>query len=359
MPISVKVYRSTDTGAPTLPSTASSLINVLDACLVNGFGSVTLNSLVVSSNVATGTVSTGHGFTLAGSTGPVIRVAGAAPSGLNGDSRIASIPNATTFTFATTGISDQTATGTVTAKRAPAGFAKTYSGTNKAVYRSDDIAGTRIPLQINDSSGNYFTASMYESMTDVDTGTNGVSVGGYKDTSNHWVIVADSIAFYLFVKSAYSDWRSHVYFGDIINYKPSDQYHCALIGCPVGGYTSRLIDLNDLNDSYLCRNYTQFGSAVSMQRRSHTISGSRIGSAGNSYPSAIDDSFHAWPIEVWEASGSRGLMPGMWNPLHSNSGPSQFSVIDGVPQLLGRDLMVCKLDPYGWCAMDITGPWRE
>lgn len=88
---SVKVFSSTDTSAPTLANTVGSLITVLDACLVNGYGSVTLSSLVVSSNVATATVAAGHGFTMIGDTGHVIKIEGAAPSGLNGEKELQSL----------------------------------------------------------------------------------------------------------------------------------------------------------------------------------------------------------------------------------------------------------------------------
>ena len=73
----VKVFQNitgTDAGVPQLSGTAGALITVLDACLVNGYGSVTLDSITVTSNVATCTKSTGHGFTALGTVGPVIRV---------------------------------------------------------------------------------------------------------------------------------------------------------------------------------------------------------------------------------------------------------------------------------------------
>ena len=135
MPNSVRFYDSTMSGAPALSGTAGALIGVLDGCLVDGFGSVTVNSLVVASNVATATVSAGHQFAMIGNTGPVIRIEGATPSGLNGDWRV-TVTGATTFTFATTGISDQTATGMITAKRAPAGFEKAQ-GIISAFYLKD------------------------------------------------------------------------------------------------------------------------------------------------------------------------------------------------------------------------------
>ncbi|MBL0320610.1 MAG: hypothetical protein IPP74_15140 [Alphaproteobacteria bacterium] len=120
MPNSVRYYDSTMSGAPQTTTSTGTFIPVLIACLQDGFGSVTVNSLVVASNVATATVSAGHQFAMVGSTGPVIRISGASPSGLNGDWRI-TVVDSTHFTFTTTGISDQTATGTISAKRAPAG----------------------------------------------------------------------------------------------------------------------------------------------------------------------------------------------------------------------------------------------
>ena len=138
-------------GAPVLSGTAGTLIAVLDACLVNGFGSVTLNSLVVQNNVATATVSGGHGFAMivgvnnvSPGVGPVVRIDGATPAALNGDWRLASVPNSTTFTFAAEGIPDQTATGTITAKRAPAGWAKAFGGANKAAYQPMPAASGEI-----------------------------------------------------------------------------------------------------------------------------------------------------------------------------------------------------------------------
>ncbi len=81
MSTAVKYYDSTMSGAPSLSGTAGALVGVLDACLVDGFGSVTVDSLTVASNVATATISGGHQFAMIGNTGPVITIAGANPSG--------------------------------------------------------------------------------------------------------------------------------------------------------------------------------------------------------------------------------------------------------------------------------------
>ena len=162
-----------NSGAPTLGYTAGQMITFLDAVLVNGYGSVTLTSLVVASNIATATVSGGHGFQMYGTGdaafGPVIRIAGASPAGLNGDWRLSSVPDNTTFTFEVSGISDQTATGTITAKMAPLGWTKAFSGTNLAAYRQG--SGNLMYFRVDDTGTYDAKVRGYEVMTGISTGT--------------------------------------------------------------------------------------------------------------------------------------------------------------------------------------------
>ena len=84
-PVSVKSFYSTMTGAPRLTGEAGKLIGVLDTCLINGFGSVTLDSVVIADGVATATDNSGHGFV----DYAVVLIEGATPAGVNGEKRIA------------------------------------------------------------------------------------------------------------------------------------------------------------------------------------------------------------------------------------------------------------------------------
>lgn len=143
----VKFFTSDMPGAPTLNKAAGAIIPVLDACLVNGFDTKTLDSLVVSSNVATATIAAGHSYRKYA----VIEISGATPSGLNGQHRITSTTG-TTFTFETTGIADQTATGTITAKMAPAGWSKPFTGTNEAVYAPNKVGASSAFFRVIDTS---------------------------------------------------------------------------------------------------------------------------------------------------------------------------------------------------------------
>lgn len=367
----VKYFDSTMSGAPALSGTAETLIVVLDACLVNGFGSVTLNSLVITANVATATVSTGHNLAMVGNTGPVIKIEGATPSGLNGEWRI-TVTSGTVFTFTTSGISDQTATGTITAKRAPAGFSKAFSVTNKAVYRSDDITGTRLYLRVDDSTTTYATVRGYETMSDVDTGTglfpdSGTNVYLPKSISAnstpvHWRIYTDSLALYVLINGYDQSlpWSGALLFGDIVSYKSADQYHCALVANTSQGANSAsfLHQLNSTTASYLARSYSQTGGVILFTRRSHGLL-TAMGLGGGAYPNPVDNLFHAWPCEVVETTGpvARGLLPGLWVPIHT-SAPADGTVVSDIPQLPGRDLLVQTLSSSGRAAFDLTGPWR-
>ena len=369
----VKYFHSSMTGAPQISGEAGKMIGVLDACLVNGFGSVTLDSLVVASNVATGTVSGGHGFEMIGGiVGPVITISGATPSGLNGEWRIASVPGSTTFTFATTGISDQTATGTIAAKRAPAGFSKAYSGTNKAAYRTDSIDGARLYLRVDNTSNQLPALIMYETMSDIDTGTGPsptsgnyliVSSTSTTSTARPWRLFADNQCFYYLVDAA-GNWTfsSAMFFGNLVSYKPTIDFYGAALIAHVGSYGNdepHLYKLADSTASLIARSYTQSGSAVPMKRYSHgcmTHLGYRP--SGPSYPNPADSSFHAWPVEAWEEEGlARGLMPGLWNPIH-HSNPSDRTIISDIPQLPSRKLFVSVIKTIYRAAFDLYGPWR-
>jgi hypothetical protein len=374
----VKFFNSTMSGAPSLTGQVGTLIGVLDACLKDGFGSVTLDSLIVAGNVATATVSAGHNLAMLGAAGPVVTIAGATPSGLNGEWRIASVPTSTTFTFATTGISDQTATGTITAKRAPLGFSKVYSGTNKAVYRADDVSSTRFYLRVDDATNaQWGYLRGYESMSDVDTGSglfpSSGEVYAYKSsaasaTARAWTLIGDSQAFYLFEQSDGTNWPGSVFFGDFVSYKSGDGYRAAILAhSATSGASNSLVTLQaaDLAGHFLARAYTQLGGAIQFSKLSHA----RMTSLGNNstmvHPDAVTNGTLAAPVEIWEAAGvyPRGLLPGLYCPLHhyNAAGLAQGTVIDAVTGLAAdRSLWIQAAHSNNLyrAALDLTGPWR-
>lgn len=380
MSTSVKVFQSTDTGAPSLSGTAGSLISLLDACLIDGYGSVTLDSVVIAGNVATCTKSTGHGLTAIGTVGPVIRMSGVSvPSALNADFRI-TVVSSTVFTFATTGLTDQTATGTIAVKRAPLGFSKSFSGTNKAVYRADDVASTRHYLRVADDgtgSASYARVRGYETMSDVDTGTGlfptdaQISGGGYWPKSNTadatarpWRLVGNSEGFALLVNySSSANSFIPVYFGDYASEKAVDAYrtilHCGASSSIFG--MSSLVLINSYTTSFSPRSYTQIGTSVGIANQASRQS-NYFAYAGMAYPSPVGNQFYAAPVELWEsATIFRGILSGIWCPLNIQTGLTDGMVVTDIPELSGHTLWITRCTTAGGgaaVAIDVTGPWR-
>jgi hypothetical protein len=298
---------------------------------------------------------------------------------VNGRWRIASVPNSTTFTFATTGISNQTASGTIAAKRAGAGWEKAFSGTNKAAYRSLDLAGTRLYLRVDDSTTTYATVSGYETMSDVDTGSGAFNGGGtgrwYKsDTANAsargWRVFADSRCVYLLINkgSVQSNYYIASYwFGDIVPNTP-DGFGCGIVATDGSNQDYYLAILANLAGSQMARGYLQTGSAQAFFRASNWFAGAggvSLGYAGMPYlPPPVGNEFIAFPLLIGDTSNYyRGDMPGLWGPAHNLRTASNDGLVVSGMQINGslRDLMICAVreNATGYrVMMDLTGPWR-
>jgi hypothetical protein len=384
MSTAVKYYDSTMSGAPSLSGTAGALVGVLDACLVDGFGSVTVDSLTVASNVATATISSGHQFAMVGNTGPVITIAGANPSGLNSNWRV-TVTSSTEFTFATSGIGDQTATGTITAKRAPAGFSKAFSDTDKAAYQSLAIDSTQCLLRVDDTPVYSaacigFSAIADQAAFDAATGDNPFPASSnygwcrsYYNTSDDypWVIIADDRFFYMHCD--YLNGQSQVTlqcFGDIVQALSTDSYHCLLargvngVGGtqPSGGSAVNTSMFSaSLTNMVFPKSYTQLGSSGISGFLTSTLV-TTWGSSSVAYPDAVTNSLIIAPISVHEGNALiRGHLPGMYAPLNNFSSGSTIhkTVLTSVAGLDNHDvILLCGYRNAGAVAFDITGPWR-
>lgn len=390
---SVKYFHSSMAGAPTLKGTAGALITVLDACLVNGFGLVAVSSLVVSSNVATATTA-GHSAEV----GSVVLIAGATPAGLNGEKKVLSVGGGnTTLTFDATGISDQTATGTISVKLAPAGWEKSYSsGTTIAVYKSLDITGTGCYLRVNDANARYARANGYETMTGHSTGSRPfptslqLSGGVYWDksgaadaTARGWTVASDGRMVYLALRpdDSYPDTSSFLCFGDLVPVSSADAWACVLCGAMADeeGYVVHnfawypTADTPGGSKSVFCaRLHTAaVGSVAVMKGFATPYAGTTAYQSGGGlvvYPNSADGGLYLTQHLILQDSplSLRGLSPGLYCspqtlPVGWMAANAEF---DGEGELTGRRLRVV---PYsgvgveslqGWAWIDSTGPWR-
>jgi hypothetical protein len=390
---SVKYFDSTMPDAPVLTGTPGATIALLDACLVNGWGLKTLDSLVVAGNVATATISTGHAAQPRG----VILIAGATPAALNGEWRVVNT-TANTVTFTTAGIADQTATGAITLKIAPAGWAKLHSGTNLAVYQSTDPAGTQMCLRVDDTGTTTCRAVGYESMSSADVGlqpfpTAAQRAGGVwwqkSNTANTdpraWSLAADGRLFYY--GKAYSSnqgVQDIAVFGDIASVKSVDPYACVLfgmdtssVGTPEAARQLCVMYTPSLSGLYAARSHSGIGGSAQCSRFFATI-GTRANAqtfsgalSGPPYPNPADGGLYLSPLQMAEGldliqpNALRGAFPGYYCcpqqiPVGTLNTGDRVAAETALP---GRTLVVVQsfysTPPNNQTAfIDVTGPWR-
>jgi len=254
-----KIYTDQTPGIPLVNSNPGTLVTMLDAVLVNGFNSKSIENFVLSSGVATIT-STSHGYVSlqAGTPDqyfPVIQIVGLDPA-LDGQYRIQSIPDANTITI-NVDSPDKTLTSTGSFQFAPAGWSIAYTdNSHKRVYRQINVQGSRFYLRIDDSKSRALI-TVYKTMTDIDTGTWPVPatsqsadnqlewghvVYSSSGPSKFFNIFADDLIFYLFMENPNAnqfDTNNYVamVFGDIITLNESDNTACVISGAVTKNYT--------------------------------------------------------------------------------------------------------------------------
>lgn len=390
--MAIKIYRSTDAGAPSLTGQAGSMITVLDAVLVNGYNTVSVTSITRVGATATVVCAAAHGL----STGDSALIAGAAQTDYNIDAVI-TVVDTTTFTYTVANSPTTPATGTITVKRAPAGFTKTFAGTNKAVYRANDLTSNRLYLRCDDtggSTGGGGEARMYgyETMTSVDSGTNpfptaAQSSNGYlwrkssttDATARSWWFITDGKLVYYFnqynlaASEAMTNPTFSGAFGDFLSYKAGDGYATLITGCSTAGATST-VPHGLFSSVGSVTSGSSFSASITVARDYTGVPGARyVGSLGSgfsstlgntayiSYPHLIDSGYYMSPVLLTQGSPAlvRGRMPGMFEGWHARTF-NHGDVIENVQGLPGRTLMHLygqNGSNPGCILLDITGPW--
>lgn len=389
--MAIKVFHAGQAGAPSLRGQNGSLITVLDAVLVNGYNSVSISGITRSGSVATVTTATAHGL----ASGDSALVAGAAQADYNVEA-VVSVIDSTHFSYTVANSPTTPATGVMTVMRAPAGFDKAFSGTNKAAYRSKDVTGSRPYLQIIDDGSTAGAAKEaktrgYLSMTDVDTGIEPFptpaqyAAGPFTHKSNTsdatnrpWVLITDGKTIYFQTcmdqsptsMQASGGWLWWLSFGDIISTRPLDPYTAFIhINNLANGQTNssngnglmgpaiRTANPTGLH-AYVVRSFSQVIGAVVAAPLGHGWDQSAIGSlAIYPYPHPPDNGFLMTPLMCVQGGVVRGRMPGVYEPLQGRV-LDQFSIIEDVDGYAGRKFMALWGQHGGTTGMvmfDITG----
>jgi hypothetical protein len=410
----VKWFTYQHQGAPTLTGAAGSILEILHACLVTGFGATPVDSITRDGSTVTVTISAGHGFV----EHQVVRISGCDQQEYNGDWRIDTVTN-DTFTFELPdGMTPATpATGTtLEAKAAPAGWERSFvSGDQlRAAFRSTAPEATGFYLYVDDTNAWPLRAGAkgYEMVTDIDTRSGPFPWSATDDqwvwwlkgwdvtTARPWAVIADSRLFYVWV-NADSSSKQYIYaFGDIIPFNTADVYGCVVAGhgsSTDNNYCGGLLTITQVtrpaSGSYIARDIYGYYpgkrcciSSVDLHITAPTYSKDSYPRALGSWPTTFPcpttkSVILSQPILVEpfvdnrdpEQSGQgcvfRGNLPGLFAPLHDRP-YSDLSVVTDAVQV--RPLLALKYLCSRWkfsyetsgprqgqVMIDITGPWRE
>lgn len=284
--MTVRVYRSTDASAPTLNGTVGALCTVLDAVLVNGYGSQTAAGWSIA---YTGTNLRAYRMATSGNTGFYLDVNDAAPA---------------------------------TAKEAR-------------------VRGYETMSALSTGTGPFPTAAQL---------TNGIFLrksNTADSTARVWTIVADGSVFYLFIESGDQvnpTWALAFMFGDFFSYKASDAYRCMIIG-RVTENSATLTHENFTTVSggataipaghFLARSFTGLGGAITCFKLNDTVrsmstawtglgSSATIGGGDQgatqgvsglvSFPNPADNGLYMAPVWLVHNGATRGYLKGLWSP---------------------------------------------
>ena len=417
MSTSVKYMHSGMQNAPQLTNDWGVLVDMLDACLVNGFNTQAITSLSRTGTTATATFGSGHGYVQH----QVIQIAGVVETGWNGQYRILSATT-NTLTFAVVDTIASTATGSMTAKTAPLGFEKPFSGTQKAVYRSPNPLSSRLFLRVDNSLDPVWTSTYAkygkvtasDGMSDVDTftgsqmpydaanptknhvgtGSGSSAINGWAkwyyarpafgaDTatpdagSRSWVLVGDDRGFYFLPAWAAASprMRASYAFNDIKSYKGGDAYKAAFfttLSYAVAS-TNYTPDSNSgmmqsaSNGGLLLKPHNQSGSPVAIGLRTLSLNNAAqiSGNTTNNVdsPNPADNAYVFHPAYVRESTAGgvlRGEMQGLCWVLQYQPVADMTVLTDVIDS--GRAYLMVANAYYtqeGRILFDITGPWRD
>lgn len=316
--MTVRLYQSTDASAPTLSGSAGALLTVLDAVLVNGYGSQTAAGWTIA---FTGTNQRQYA-PAAGGSGCQLYINDAAPgAGTGKEARF-------------NGFKTGTALGAGTGQFPTTGQMSAPSGA--LVIRKSTTADA---------------------------------------TARAWTIIADGNTIYMFIETGDSVAPIRTYpwmFGDFFSYASGDTNNCLIIGRTkenVANAVNTTISANILWGSqvagncaenfmqlcggsntifsdvlyghYVCSNFNGVGGSLPVGKHSDTLkmgypnltttgTAPQMGYCGAgpgagttltvwpnafNYPNPADGGLYVAPIWVHHNGGIRGYLKGLWNPL--------------------------------------------
>jgi len=308
--MTVRIYYSTDSGAPVYSGSTGALIALLKACLVDGYGAKAA----------------------AGWTQPF--------------------------------------TGTGLAAFRPAAGNRHYLWVDDTNATAARVRGFEEMTDISTGTGPFPTdAQLSGGCYNIKSNTASSAARGWvlaADEKRFWLVsaqAADTIAGSVAAGLG-------MFFGDIHSAKAGDAFHTLLIAG--SGSTTSTAQLGALVAAmtssvpghYMARGYTQEGTSVTIGKHSDQVKNSAsttIGAGGGGYPDAVTGGIGIAPVFVHEniSTVTRGVVPGAWCPTHTLPA-SPGDTFQGSGALAGKEFLLVDVSAAGArgrMALEISDTW--
>lgn len=373
--------------------TPGSLISLLKACLVTGFGIKTVSAInydAANAKIVV-TIPSGHTYQQY----QVIELSGANESGFNGEFRVMKVTTTTVECALDNSVPSATsATGSLSAKIPPLGWVVEFedAATYRCIFKRSDASATDYRLLIDNSawggwnSGNGHLAkalSVYN-VTDINTYTVASEDRipcSHNYASPDWYLVGSTKFVYFMPKFAAAGQRGVYAWGDFPSRRPGDRHNLLVAlhytktvdgvswaSASVGPYND-FCALNSTTFRYVARSYTQLPTGSAAGVAAKFVADNPGGVMGYGFPiSAIpinpaDNGFvFNYPVKVFDDGSWRGVIPGLRNPYSSPAG-YDGRVLVGINGDMTLCILVSKQyhgtvnQGVSLIGFDIVGPW--
>lgn len=294
--MTVRIYTSQDTSAPTLSGSNGDLVNLLDKVLVAGYGSQTAAGWTkpyTAANRASFKQGAGCGFYI-----DVLD-----DGSLTGGAREAQFSGFEVMTAAATGTGE---------------FPTAAQQATRLKFRKSETADA---------------------------------------VTRQWICFADNKTFYLFASTGNATvYYTGMGFGDFYTFKSADAYNCIAIGRVVTAAADTLTNENldtvsatlaTTTGHYIARGYAQTGTSVQVGKTGFTLASNAAAQIANPsgggvvFPNPTDGAMYMSRLYLADTTtaptvGYRGFLRGLWNPQHTGSSIPFEYVFSGIGSLSGR-----------------------
>lgn len=203
----IKWFSFDNTNAPQLSNTWGCMIDVLNACLVTGYGAQQVLSIVVSSGVGIATFGGVHNIQQF----QVVEFSGSTNQAINNEFKVLGL-TATTIEFLID-VPDQTITDTISCKIASLGWTRAFSGAQKAVYQAKDTIKNPYFLRVDNSCDPVYTATyakfakvgILETCNGIDDFSGNQAPFDAANPNKNWVGTAGTVGWFKWVYAAFNN----------------------------------------------------------------------------------------------------------------------------------------------------------